>query len=43
VVSTYGLKIGQTWLGFDEVIVRIVREEPPPKDSEAVNFSSSVR
>jgi hypothetical protein len=31
--STYGLKIGQTWVGFDEAIVRIVREEPLPKDS----------
>ena len=32
--SDFSLRIGQTWLGLDEVTVRIVVEEPQPRDNE---------
>ena len=32
--SDFGMRIGQTWLGCDEVIVRIIFEEPQPRDTE---------
>jgi hypothetical protein len=32
--SGFGLTIGQTWLGIEEVIVRIFPGEPLPKDGD---------